>query len=205
MLATLTDVRRYLSGSTPTSPADAALQPFLDTAEAWVERVTGRDWDATGAQEQNFYNVRAGAVLRLRDESPTITSVTIFPDVSSDEHFWMLSPTSGLYRLLNRGRLQLVRNGTGRFADWWSRVKVVYTASGAIPTPVREAVAMTAASLYSQASSGLVTAGDIQSEKIGDYSYTLADPDADGSADLAPPEALALLRAYSAARRVRNS
>jgi hypothetical protein len=201
-LATLADVARYLA-SPPANLAD--LQPFLDAATDWVERITGRDWDATGAITQDFFNVRAGAVLRLKDESPTITSVTIFPDVSSDEHFWMLSPTSGLYRLLNRGRLQLLPNSGARFADWWSRVKVVYTPSGAIPTPIREAVAMTAAAMYTSASSGVAVAGGIQSEKLGDYSYSLADPDADASDNVAPAEALALLRPYSAARRVRNS
>jgi hypothetical protein len=218
-LATTADAARYLASP----PADLTLiQPFLDAATAWVERITGRDWDATGTVIENFYNVRQGTVIRLRDEAPTVTQVLVFPDVGNDDNFFELSGVGGAggYRLLNRGRLQLVANRFTipfegahgeRMLTWWSRVKVTYTASAVVPTPIREAVAMIAASDFSKASSGniVASAGGITSEKIGDYSYTLSDPSSSsasgGSGGGIPPEALRMLRPYSAARRVRNT
>jgi len=50
-IAVTSDVARYLQAP----PADLTLlQPFLDAAVAWVKRITGRDWDATQTQTENF-------------------------------------------------------------------------------------------------------------------------------------------------------
>jgi hypothetical protein len=77
-------------------------------------------------------------------------------------------------------------------------VVVTYTASNEVPAPIREAVALTAASMYRQR--GQAVAG-IESEKIGDYSYTRRKDSNSGKESkkeqsAIPPEAMARLELY---------
>jgi hypothetical protein len=212
-LATTADVRRWLDETDAEAPG-TILQPFLDDASEEVKRVTGRDWDASGAVSETFASVQQGDLLTLKDENPTSLTIRAY-----------LTPTDGgrdlqaaEYSLHPLGRLKL-RRDVEAFAErapafprrrgglgdallsvdvkpvTYDRVVVTYTASNEVPTPVREAVALTAAAMYRQRGP---TVSGVESEKIGDYSYTRRK---DGKGAL-PPEALERLKDYMGAGKV---
>lgn len=199
-LASLDDVRRMLKDTTVT---DDDLQPHLDAATEWVERVYGRDWDATGAQTETFYNVRQGTVIALRDEAPSALTVTGYAAPASAGT--VLVANTG-YAVLNRGRVQLANilpawsvlfgirpEEAELFSPFtWARVVIAYTASASVPTPVRDAVALIAAAWYQRSAQ---EAGGLKSENLGDYSYTREDSANDGGAAV-PKRAETLLAPY---------
>lgn len=206
-LADLDDVRRVLRR---TDLDDATLQPFLDSAEQWVERVYDREWDAVGSQTENFFNVRQGAILTVKDENPTGIVVTGFAAPASDGT--VLTVNQG-YAVLDRGRVQLslvrqiaVQNIRPEEAEiqppfTWARIQIVYTASALVPAPVREGVALIAAAGYAQSTADV---GGLSSEKIGDYSYVRGAARGGGGELVIPKRARSLLAPYNRRRRVRS-
>ena len=76
-LAITADVRRWLDQDEDSAPG-TVLQPFLDDATEEIKRITGRDWDASGAVTETFPAVRQGDLLTLRDENPTGLTVTAY-------------------------------------------------------------------------------------------------------------------------------
>jgi hypothetical protein len=204
-LATVADVKRVLKNA---SIPDADLVPYLEDATEWVERVYGRDWDASGAQTETFYNVRQGAIVALKDESPTSITVTGYGAPGSAGT--VLVENTG-YMVMSRGRIQLafIRSAslplTGVRPEeleavppyTWSRLVVAYTASGVVPAPVREAVALIAAASYRQSEDDV---SGIKSERLGDYSYSRGE----GSEVVVPKRARTRLAPYSGRRRVRS-
>jgi hypothetical protein len=208
-LAITADVRRWLDETEASAPG-IVLQPFLDAAAELIKEKTGRDWDTVGTATDTFPSVRQGDLLKLKDENPTGVTVTVY--LTPADAGRQLQAAE--YSLAPHGRLRL-RYDAGQFAApspvlltqqrrglgealasidarpvTYDRAVVAYTASGDVPARVREATACTAAALYRQR--GQVVAG-IESEKIGDYSYTRRKKDEKSPDDAIPPEALALL------------
>lgn len=196
-LALPDDVRRYMNGLTAT---DAEIQPYLDAASEWVKRACHRDWDATGTVTESFYNVKPGDILYLKDEEPTAVTVKVFISPASESS----TLSVGAFQVLSRGRVQL-RKLAGALrpeereyviAPVYARVDVTYTRSGVVPVPVREAVAMIAASAFINRS---LNAPPLRSEDLGDYRYTIVDDET--WKQLIPPRALSYLRPYAGYRR----
>jgi len=217
-LATTADVRRWLDEDAQSAPG-TVLQPFLDAASEEVKRVTGRDWDASGAITETFPSVQQGDLLTLKDEVPT--GVTLFAYLTPTDSGRQLQTAE--YSLHPLGRLRLLRD-VEAFAErapafprrrgglgeallsvdvkpvTYDRVVVTYTASNEVPAPVREAVALTAAAMYRQRGQSV---SGIESEKLGDYSYTRAKKDGKGGkGGVLPPEALERLEPYMGSGKV---
>lgn len=78
--------------------------------------------------------------------------------------------------------------------DNWSRIEIDYIPTGVVPTPVRDAAALTAASLYLR---GPISASGFTMEKLGDYMWSIRNfRSAAGSNEIIPEVAKALLRTY---------
>lgn len=200
-IATADDVRRVLGR---TDVDDAAITPYLDAAEDWVRTITARSWDASGTQTEDFYNVRQGAILYLKTINPTNVVVTGYASPSSSG----TTLTEGTqYAVLNRGRIQLARYRPiassairpeerellGLDPVVWARISVSYTANWEFTPAVTEAVALIAANWLQ---SSELEVGGVQSEKLGDYSYSMAS----GRERAIPERAMHLLRPYIARR-----
>ena len=199
-LASLSDVKRLLKRTDSTSDAD--LTAALAVAEAWVKIVYELEPDRTGSQTDVFTNVRQDQVLWLKDPNPT--SVTI------EAIQYSTYPGPGLFpidimnfQVMPNGRVQLYYNrrvapqGYDTAVGYslpgiYDRIEVTYTASNSVPAPVRDAVALIAASHWAMSTSNI---GNLQSETIGSYTYSRL---ADGSeAVVIPSMARALLRPYA--------
>ncbi|KKK51052.1 hypothetical protein LCGC14_3118800, partial [marine sediment metagenome] len=100
-IATLEDVKRYV----PEVVDDASLQPHLDAAEEWVSRVSGADFDSTAEITETFYNVCDGAIVTLREETPSDLSVKAY--LAHGSTGATLVEDSG-YHLRTRGRVELL-------------------------------------------------------------------------------------------------
>lgn len=208
MLATAADVRRLLGQELN----DEEIEPVLTSVETWVQSVANRDWESSGAVQETFPSASEGDVLALKDETPTGVKVTVF--LAPDSAGRVL--VSAEFSVGVRGRVRIVHNpyrtrpviqehpqyrqrGLGQALLTpdaqppvnFDRVVVDYTATGTVPTPVREAVALITAASIAQARSDV---SGMQSEKLGDYSYTRVAGKDIGIA--VPARAIALLRPY---------
>ena len=206
-LATPTDAKRYIPDYSASD--DVALEAQLEAAAEWVERKCGRDWDASGSVTETFYDVRDGEILTLKDESPS--SLTAKSYLSHDSDGLDMTVNTE-YHVREGGKVEIifVRYGAPQGLPearvelrptTFARIEVTYTASGTVPTPVREAVAMVAAAWYLDATAGAV-AGDIISERMGDYSYTR---EASGARLPIPNRAMTLLTPWNKRLRVRST
>lgn len=175
-LATVNDVVRYLGESGGSVPS-GSLQTFLDTADAWVKKVTGGAWDETTSQTTDFFMVDEGAILNLPDGNPTVTAVQVWwysdnddPDqFVVDDDYQVLD--NGKVRLLDHDLITIPFEGAvaKRQRRELARVRITWTPGGSVPAPIREAVALYAAAMWRQApmdASGLVT------ETLGSYNYS---------------------------------
>ncbi len=204
-LATAADVKRYIPGYSES--ADDNLELILAAVEAWVEKITGADWDASGTVIDKFYNARDGDILTLKDESPTNVVVTAY--LAHDSTGSVLTVNTQ-YHVRDNGKIELVRVRFGSpqglpeatvevRATEWAKIEVAYTASNSVPAPVREAVAMITAATWIDSRQ----AGDnLISEKLGDYSYTRASSD---TTLAVPKRARIFLNPYNRKLRVRST
>lgn len=197
-LATFSDVRRVLGRD---NVPDTQIQPFLAAVEEWLKKYTGRDFGATGTVTEKFYNVREGSILYLSDISPGNVSVTVFASANGTGDALQENKE---FQVLSHGRVQLfpfalravpglegvVVRALPRFL---ARVEVTYTASGQVPSPVREAVALGTAARILRSRPD---AQGFQSERLGDYSYSR------GTGDLMPDSVRSMLRPYRRRRSV---
>lgn len=203
-LATTGDVRRILKRD---DIPDEDITPFLETAEEWVERAYGRDWDATGSILESFYNQRQGAILWLKDDNPTVTEVKGFAAPGSTGS--VLTEDEG-FMVMDRGRILMAKVRQISVANLrpeekeqllppftWSRIEVTYTASGTVPAPVRDAVAIIAAAGFRQSAQEI---SGLSGERIGDYSYTRMPVSGAASGSVIPLRAKTLLAPYSRRR-----
>jgi len=190
------DIKRWLKDD---SVDDDDLTEWLEVAEERVRDHTGYDFNS-GAQEDNFYNVRQGAILHLRNLDPSSLTVTLYAAAGSDG---VEVDENSSWQLLNRGKLQLffaryeIDPGLGgqggtvqRRPGYYARVKVEYTGSGTVPASVREACACIAAHMYRTC---VLEASGLTSERLGDYSYSRS-PEKDSVS--MPAAAQRLLSAY---------
>lgn len=183
-LANLADARRYLPGVTV---EDATLQPLIDASEEWVKEWAHANWDESGPVTENFYQVRAGSRIKLKDHAPSNVVVSTYLQTSSTAA--VLSATTG-YRLQDNGYIQLrPLDRGGRIQGLrpeeldayssdplvYSRIEVAYDAAGVVPKSVTEAVAIIAAARFTRSAAEI---SGIQSESLGDYSYTMKGKDA---------------------------
>jgi hypothetical protein len=189
-LATVDDVKRWLKDP---SIEDEDLAPWLEVAEEKVRDITGRFFGAADAEQlETFTNVREGSIITLSEQDPQDVAVMVFGSVDSDG---MALEADAGFQMLARGRVQLLANRystdlglgggegvTERHLGYWSRVEVTYTSSGLVPASVREATACIAAHLYK--TSAQETSG-LDSERLGDYSYTRAGSRSDAATSAA--------------------
>jgi len=190
----------------------AIVQPFLEMAEQLARETCQREWDATGPQSKSFYNVRQGDIITLPDEYPTEVGVTVYETATDSGRLLQAFE----YQVESGGRIRLpvydfvsptnpqlfnVRRDVSvtealRSADRaapvrYARVNVTFQASGVVPAPVREAVAMIAASSQLQAQR---KASGLKSEAMGDYRY-----DRNGAELSVPEDAWEYLSRHTAA------
>jgi hypothetical protein len=164
-LAEEMDVKRILKD---TSIDGASLTPYLQAAETWIEKVLGRDFDVTGSVTERFANIRQDGMLYLSDIAPTSIVITGYRRADSVTGSVLVEDAS--WQHLGDGKIQLLWTSLGSLPWTWERIDVAYTASGQIPAPIREAAAIAAAALYRRSS---LQASGLQSERIGDYAYTV--------------------------------
>jgi hypothetical protein len=211
-LASLDDVKRVL-GSTDAS--DEAIALYLEGAEAWVKKVYGGNWDEDGGEEttllEEFYHVKQGDSVQLKADDATDVKVRVYVYSEYDEpeeDGAELSENAFVLHQDGKVELLFVRYGAPEglpeaVAEFmpgeYSKVVVSYTPSGVVPAPVREAVALIAASSVARAG---YEAGGLTGESLGDYSYS-RDPDL---AMAIPARAKVYLRPYGRrAFRVRST
>lgn len=208
-LAVLADVRRYLSNASGIDDTD--LTPHLQAAEEWVRRHYHGVWDAVGTVTETFNFKRQDALLKLREESPTDVVITVFWTAASSGRILTVNTE---YVLMPDGRIALqfdqfvnprgLENVVVRVSpDTYEVVQVAYTPSGVVPATVREAVAIIAAAAYEQ--KGLDVSG-LQSERLGDYSYSRGGMKSteSGQEILIPRRALVMLGPHKRYVRVRS-
>lgn len=204
-LASTDDVRRVLKDDTID---DDEIEPYLEAASEWVRKIS-RNFDADGSVTESFYLIRPGDIVVVHDANPIVTEVKYYlaASLTGDTQ----SEGIGFY-VLDGGRIR-----TGRFwhgvplenirPEWrtlpyelYDRVDVIYTASSVVPAPVREAVALIAASGYINSDTSDINDSDLTSEHIGDYSYNQRTKAGTGtgrfSNDKMPARARQYLRPY---------
>jgi hypothetical protein len=183
--ASVADIKRVLQLTDDDDVRDNQLRASLDAVESWVEpklRHLGRE----GAQIEVYFDTPEDATLHLPADDCVVTKVKVFETASAQGI--ALSPTElGLslgYDLTDDGRLILrpsllvtpFEGASGsRYLHTYARVEVHYIGSGVIPRAVTEAVAILAAGHWRFGPNIL---SGLNSEKIGDYSYTMEKPDA---------------------------
>lgn len=203
-LATVADVRRALALRNPAVVDDDTLKYYLNVAASWLEpKIPPYD---TASGTSVFYNANREGLLYLPVSSAQVTAVRGYDDNTASATVmsaakWDYVAEDGAVRLLRGalGNLQDPRYFTpplDTLTTQWARVEVDWVNSADVPWAVREGVALFAAALY-QTNSKLT--GGMRSERIGDYSYTLNDKDAD---DVMPQRARKLLKPYMRKRRI---
>ncbi len=182
--ASVDDIKRVLQPSGDDDARDAQLRASLDAVESWVEpklRHLGRE----GAQIEVYFDTPEDATLHLPADDCVVTKVKVFSSPSAAGIDLNPSELGSLsYDLTDDGRLILrpaleigVFEGVSatRYLHTYARVEVHYLGSGVIPRAVTEAVAILAAGHWRFGPNIL---SGLNSEKIGDYSYTMEKPDA---------------------------
>jgi hypothetical protein len=185
-LASLDDVNRILGHTTGADETvDAKTRAALDAIHSWADKALWKI-SAEGQNVECYFDVGEDATLYLPADDITVTKVKIYPYASGNDAFFFIytnaqSGTGQGYDLDDQGRLMLRPMGTfepfegaraERLHRTYSRVEVHYLGTGVVPRAVTEGVAFLAAGYISYGP--LVLAG-MRSERIGDYSYTLAN------------------------------
>lgn len=207
--ASVADIKRVLQYTDDDPVRDAQLRASLDAVESWAEtrlRHLGR----SGPQIEVYFDVAEDATLHLPADDIVVTKVKVFASASSTG---LLSFPSELghapgYDLTDDGRLILrpsfqVVPFEGAIAErtlrYYSRVEVHYIGSGLMPRAVSEGLAILAAGHWRFGPNIL---SGLNSEKIGDYSYTMEKPDASSGATSYQSSAMWFLRPYLRKMRV---
>jgi hypothetical protein len=212
-LATLEDVNRILGYTTGDNTArDAKVRAELAAIESWAETSLWKI-SAEGPNVEVYFDVVEDATLYLPAGDITVTKVKIVPYASGDDGFYFIyvnssSSTGQGYDLDDQGRLMLRPAKTfapfegargSRLLNTYARVEVHYEGTGVIPRAVTEGVAYLTAGYHAYGPKALAA---IKSEKIGDYSYTLAGA---GPGETLPylDQALFFLKRFIKTQRVR--
>jgi hypothetical protein len=194
------DVRRLLP---QVQASDAQLQFYIDVVLSYLgPRLLPLD---AGTGTAVFYKVRQGESLPLPVYGATVTSVTVW-DVSTSVGRPLTSPD---YWEADGGILRTTdpSGAWGYDPRYWvppfdttashyHKVVVEWEAPAVAPAAFKEGIALWAASLLQ--TNPKLTSG-MRSERIGDYSYTLADRDVES---VVPARARVLLKPFLRKRRV---
>lgn len=184
-LASVDDVNRILGYSTGDDPVrDSKMRANLDAVESWAD---GALWkiSAEGPQVEVYFDIPEDATLYLPATDITVTKVKIIPYAAGDDSFFYIFVNSEAgnlngYDVTDDGRLILRPMRTvapfegvraDRLLRTYSRVEVHYEGTGVIPRSVTEGIAFLTAGYHRY---GPKVLEGMKSEKIGDYSYTLA-------------------------------
>jgi len=184
-LASLEDVNRILGYNTGDDTGrDAKIRAELAAVESWADTAL---WNisAEGPNVESYFDVYEDGTLYLPAGDLTVTKVKIIPYAAGDDSFYYIYVNSeagslGGYDLDDQGRLYLrpMRTVTpfegaraDRLMKVYARVDVHYIGTGVVPRAVTEGIAFLAAGYHAYGPKALEA---IKSEKIGDYSYTLA-------------------------------
>lgn len=181
-LASLADVKRILRLTDDDTVRDASLRVALLAVESWASTRL-KKMPPPGSQVEVYWDIREDATLHLPTDDLVVTKVNVFEYPSSSGI--VLSPLDlGLgygYEVTDDGKLFLrpvlsvtpFEGAVGqRLLRTYARVEVHYQATGVVPRGVSEGVAILAAGYYSE---GPQLMRGLTSERIGDYSYSLAE------------------------------
>lgn len=159
---------------------DDAIRVALEAVESWAESRFAH-LTKEGSNVETYFDIPEDATLPLPSDDLTVTKVKVYEYPSSNGT--PLSPIQlGLghgYDMTDNGRLILrptlvVSPFEGAVASRnirvYSRVEVFYIGTGVIPKALTEGIAFLAAGHYTDGPRAL---RGLQSERIGDYSYTL--------------------------------
>lgn len=187
-LASIDDVNRILGFTTGDNPTrDSKLRADLEAVESWADGAL-RKISAEGAQVETYFDVPEDSTILLPSNDITVTKVKIIPYAAGDDSFYYVYVNSEAgnlngYDVTDDGRLILRPLRTvapfegvraDRFIRTYSRVEVHYIGSGVIPKAVTEGIAFLTAGYYKY---GPKVLEGLKGERIGDYSYSLAQVD----------------------------
>ena len=184
-LASVDDVNRILGYTTgEDTTRDAKVRAELDAVESWAD---GALWkiSAEGPNVEVYFDVPEDGTLYLPSNDLTVVKVKIIPYAAGDDSFFYIYVNSEAgnlngYDVTDDGRvilrpLRTVTPMEGVRADRllrvYSRVEVHYEGTGVIPRAVTEGIAFLTAGYHRY---GPKVLDGMKSERIGDYSYTLA-------------------------------
>jgi hypothetical protein len=184
-LASIDDVNRILGYATGDDPTrDSKLRAELDAVESWAD---GALWkiSAEGPQVEVYFDIPEDGTLYLPANDITVTKVKIVPYAAGDDSFFYIFVNSEAgnlngYDITDDGRLFLRPMRTvapfegvraDRLLRTYARVEVHYIGTGVVPRAVSEGVAFLSAGYHRY---GPKVLDGMKSERIGDYSYTLA-------------------------------
>lgn len=173
MFATLNDLKRILRININDNTNDAELTAALEAANDLVGRTVHVRY-LPGPQVKTYFHVAGDARIDLPAEEVVITSI-----VAADG--WELSPDQ--YHVQD-GSVRFTSNYGGmgitefrRFRYFHPKLTITYTSADEVPAGLREATALLAADFYPVP---IEDQGNVISEKLGDYQYTLSAKDEGG-------------------------
>ena len=176
MFATLDDVKRVLRIPLDNTDNDIELTAALEAANDLVSRKVHVRY-LNGERVTDFYEVAADALLPLPAEEIVVSKVEVasYPDEDLYEF-------DDYYATGNAVRLGGNFGGMGvwdtrHVRNYYQHVRLTYTALDTVPAGLRDATALYAVGFYPEP---LQSQGNVISEKLGDYSYTLSAKDEGG-------------------------
>lgn len=163
-LAEVADVVRVLRLPTgEDATRDEQIQKAIDAVESYVLPKL-KPFTSAGSTITR-YSVAGDELIPLPVPGATITDVTSY-----------LSPGEFGAKVMQLDTDYAVGDAVirllGDHSTVYDRVNITYTYGGAVPAAVRDAVAMAAGALWR---GGSHIASGLKSERIGDYSYNVAD------------------------------
>lgn len=200
-LASVADVQRELGVASLTAAEQADIEKYLETAEEYAAKILRTSYDAPATPTTRFeYDVAEDAQL---DVPPNSTSVTVQTYLYADSNPLTLTVNEDYSFDSGRGELRLRPSlvfeifegaSASRLLRRYEVVKLTYTPpTPSVPAPVRDGVALLAASLFKQAPQA---SGGLQSESLGDYSYSLASGGGGGGGTIVADTVMKLWRPY---------
>lgn len=204
-LAVLADVRRILKLTEVDATKDTQLTEALDAVDSWFRvRQRGR-FDEITPGTAKYYAIRYGTVVHLPVPGSTVSAVRAGsaegPSTLGSDSYTVMDD-----RRVRVGRLdpwprdpreQEPVEWTGR--PYYELVEIDYVPPSTVPKGVRDGIAMLAAAQWLRTGGGGDEQDGIVSERIGDYTYTLAQ-DQQRTADDLHRDGLKMLRPFVGAR-----
>jgi len=169
-LTTLSNVKAWLGIPTATTTHDTLLEMLINQASVAIETFCGRQFVARSYTE---YHSGHGLTYIYVDHPPINSITSIYDDI--DRAFGSETVVCTTYyttdgKYADEGRIQLWQ-GKSNFGAGIMNVKVTYNGGWAtVPKDIQEAC-----QIFVDLAFNGRTKGAFKSERIDDYSYTLAD------------------------------